>query len=52
MYGRQEIKHGKAHSGVMTNWHKRTDESPGAWCRKVTDDFHNVNVVLMKEMWF
>jgi len=37
----------------MTNWHKKkqkTDESPGAWCGKVTEDLLNVNVVLMKEM--
>jgi len=51
MYRRQEITFRKAHSVVTTNLHKKTDESPGAWCGKVTDDLRNVNVVLMKETW-
>ena len=51
MYWRHEIKRGKAHSIVKTNWRKKPDESPGAWCEKMTDDLRNVNVILMKETW-
>ena len=37
MYWRQEIKRRKAHSVVKTNWHKKPDKSPGAWCGKMSD---------------